>query len=246
MNTASFSALSAENKVACYIALVNALVPLVAVFGAYAIALWQQAAPACNPFTEGCTSISRAARSGDAIFWFRPLMMPLAPLILVYWVLQRNWLIALIGRRTRELDVILWLSVFSTLALVLYVNFLGSEGPFYNFMRRQGVMFYFGFTGIAQLLSLHVIYTHRQKIPVVLQRAIRWQWVAVVFQWVLGLASVAVSVLQLSNRSEANNVIEWWFALAMVSFYAVSVYLWRVAPPKWRIGRDSDAASQCH
>lgn len=228
-----FSHLPSTTRLACAIALINAVVPLLAVCGAYAIGLAQQVVPVCNPFIEGCTSISRAARSGDAIYWFRFWMMPLAPCILVYWYLQRHWLSALVGTYTRGIASVFWLNVFAAIALLLYVDFLGSDGPFYEFMRRQGVMFYFGLTAIAQLLSIHAIYRIWPTLPRTERRAVRVQWLIVVAQWVLGLASVANSAWQPPFKSEVNNVLEWWFALFMVSYYGASVWLWAARPPAW-------------
>ena len=46
-----------------------------------------------------------------------------------------------------------WLGIPVSLpAVLVYAGALGTEGEFYKWMRRYGVVFYFGFTGIAQLL----------------------------------------------------------------------------------------------
>jgi hypothetical protein len=125
------------------IAWLNFIIPMAAVWGAYAIALHQEMAVACVPFWEGCTSISRAARHGDALFWFRGFMMPLSMLLVIYWIFQYRWLEQLTGPRRRH-KVILALGMVSALMLVLYANYLGSQGEFYRFMRNIGVRFYFG------------------------------------------------------------------------------------------------------
>ncbi|HEY7884324.1 MAG TPA: hypothetical protein VIC08_05195 [Cellvibrionaceae bacterium] len=105
------------------IAWLNTLIPLLAVSVGYAIALWQQQAPECFVFTEGCTSISRAVRNGDSLFWFRGLMMPLTMLLVFYWVLQRRWLNQLAGT-TGRFNTLVILGVISAMALGLYTNYL--------------------------------------------------------------------------------------------------------------------------
>lgn len=213
-------------RIGRWLAIINCATPLIAVLGAYAIGLWQQVIPVCNPFLDGCLSISRAARTGDAIFWFRGLMLPLVPLFAAYWLMQVYWLKQLVGRHTRELTTILWLGLASAFALLLYVNFLGSEGDFYRFMRRQGVMFYFGLAGLAQLYSLYVLNKFKPDIDKALQRRLRWQWGFVIGQWVLGLSSVIATILLPEYEYQISNAIEWQFALLMVGFYGVSGFIW--------------------
>lgn len=213
-------------RIGFWLAVVNCVTPLIAVVGAYAIGLLQQVVPVCNPFLDGCLSISRAARTGDAIFWFRGLMLPLVPLFAAYWVMQVYWLRQLLGRHTWHLTTIYWLGLASSLALLLYVNFLGSEGDFYRFMRRQGVMFYFGFAGLAQLFSLYIISKFKPVIDKPLQRKLRWQWGFVGGQWLLGLLSVIATALRPQYEYQISNAIEWQFALLMVGFYGVSARIW--------------------
>ena len=76
------------------VAWLNVLIPLLAGAGAgaYIIAIAQGYETICNPFWSGCTSVSRAARLGDIIFWFYGLMMPLSCLLAIYCNFQRHWL----------------------------------------------------------------------------------------------------------------------------------------------------------
>lgn len=212
------------------IAWINFIVPMVAVVGAYSISLYQESVPACVPFWEGCTSISRAARHGDALFWFRGLMMPVSMLLVIYWIYQWHWLNQLAGRLRRH-RVILVLGIVSALALVLYANYLGSDGDFYRFMRRFGVTFYFALALLAQLLSLQSLHSMGAPLDARLLPGIRFQWVCVWAQWLLGLVSLWVSLTEPSYEYEAENIIEWNFALAMVAFHGASGWLWRTSPP---------------
>lgn len=208
------------------IAWLNTLVPFLAVAAGYAIALWQQQAPACVPFWEGCTSISRAVRNGDALFWFRGLMMPLTVLLAFYWILQRRWLNQ-ISARQGGFNSLVVLGTISALALGLYTNYLGSDGDFYRFMRRFGITFYFAFGLLGQLLSLRASHQVRNALPAPVRRWLRCQWVLVVWQWLLGLASLTISIVQPENKYEAHNIVEWHFALAMTGFYMFSAFIWK-------------------
>jgi len=207
----------------------NTLIPLLAVIVGYQIAIFQEVAEACLPLLEGCTSISRAVRNGDALFWFRLWMMPLSMLLVFYWVLQYRWLEGLLGSRRRH-RVILILGVISALALVLYVNFLGSQGAFYRFMRSFGVTFYFAFAGLAQLISLQSL----RSTPGVFTGTALWLlralWTLVIAQWMIGMMSLSITITQPVNKFALENIVEWNFALAMISFYALNAELWYRRP----------------
>lgn len=211
------------------VAWLNTLIPVLAVLVGYQIALYQQVAEACIPPLEGCTSISRAVRNGDALYWFRFWMMPLSMLLVFYWVLQFRWLEALLGPRHRH-RVILALGVISALALLLYANFLGSQGDVYRFMRRFGVTFYFAFALLAQLISMQSLHSVARPFSGAALRLVRTQWALVMAQWLMGLISLWVTIAQPSNQFALENIIEWNFALAMTGFYALSGEIWRRCP----------------
>jgi hypothetical protein len=207
----------------------NALIPLLAVFGAYGIAISQGYDAVCNPFWSGCTSISRAARYDDALFWFRGLMLPLSTLLVVYWIFQYQWLDRMVGRHWRHKAIVI-VGVISALALTLYANFLGSDGDFYRFMRRTGVTFYFGLAMLAQLLTVYSIHQHQLLLTASLKRLLRWQMFFISCQWIIGLLSLGITIFQPEYKYQANNILEWNFALMMTGFYAVSGIIWKDFP----------------
>lgn len=214
------------------VAWINFFVPLIAVIGAYSISIHQELQPACIPLWDGCTSISRAARYGDALFLFRGLMMPMAMLLVVFWIFQWRWLNQLAGVRKRH-HAILGLGIVSALALVLYANYLGSDGDFYRFMRTFGVTFYFAFALLAQLISLQSLFSLREALDPALRRPLRIQWILVCLQWGWGGFSLWVDATQTGEtRFEWQNIVEWNFAWAMTGFYAVSGWIWWHYPPR--------------
>ena len=211
------------------IAWLNTLIPLLAVVGGYQIAIYQQVAEACVPLFEGCTSVSRGVRNGDALFWFRGWMMPLSTLMVLYWILQYRWLNSVADSR-RSHSVILILGVISAIALVLYANFLGSQGDFYRFMRRFGVTFYFAFAALAQLLSLRSLRASGIEIPAGARPWLIGAWVVVTAQWCIGVGYLAITLAEAARQYQWENIVEWNFALAMVCFYGLSGELWHRCP----------------
>ena|SRR5690606_19506475 len=207
------------------IALLNALIPLLAAVGAYLIAIAQGYPERCVPLLEGCTSISAAARYSDGIFWFRGLMMPLSVLLAIYWVIQVRWL-NLYSSKQLQLKFILGLGIISALALILYVNFLGSHGSVYRFMRSFGVTFYFGFGMLAQLLSIHLLYQARALLPSPTRSLLSWQLLCVGAQWTIGLISLGFTLTQPAFKHQADNIVEWNFALGMIAFYGINALIW--------------------
>lgn len=212
-----------------WVAWLNALIPLLAVVGAYVIALAQGYSAVCVPLWDGCTSISRAARYGDAIFLFRGLMLPLASLLAIYWVLQQRWLNRIVGRHYRH-SIIMVLGILSAIALAIYTNFLGTEGDVYRFMRRFGVTFYFAFAMLAQLLSIYSLYNLRTSLTSTINRLVNIQFALVSLQWLIGLGSLVIIAAQPEYKDQANNIVEWNFALMMTLYYAVSARLWQQLP----------------
>ncbi len=150
-------------------------------------------------------------------------MLPYATLLAGYWLLCTAWLHRL-GGESRALVWIPVLGVVSALFLVLYATFLGSDGDFYRLMRRYGVIVYFAFNFLAQLLMaarLHGL----AALPFP-----RWVVQAKVAlcagMLVLGLVNVVGGVV-LADNDAFENVIEWNAALLMTAYYFMTWWAWR-------------------
>ncbi len=118
----------------------------------------------CRPFLDGCVSISRAARSGPGLIWFRFLMLPAVVLLVLTWLSVSSWLHVVSPSHNRLARAIVLLGVLGSLFLALYVVALGSEGDWYRWMRRYGVTIYFGGTALAQLLLVRVLWPQRNQL----------------------------------------------------------------------------------
>ena len=134
------------------LALLAGLLPMVAALAAMAVSVQQGLVPACNPFVEGCVSVSRAARHGLPNLIFQVLMVPGATLQALVWLLAARWLQPDQGRAERGVRLLAPLGVMAAVALVVYATFLGTEGPVYRWLRQYGTVVYFGFTCLCLLL----------------------------------------------------------------------------------------------
>jgi len=199
--------------------LLAALIPLVVTHLAWWLSVRDGLVPACNPYLDGCASISRAARQGLGNDVFRMGMLPCAALQALCWVLAAAWL----RRETlRAVATLPWLGVVAGVALALYGTFLGTDGPTYELMRRYGNVTYFGSTGLALLVLLRALPRDRGT-------AFRALLVIALVLLAIGLASVVVGYFVEAERTRDawRNVLEWHLALWLTAIYAVLAWTWR-------------------
>jgi hypothetical protein len=212
------------------LALAAGLVPAAAALIALALALHEGLVPACNPFVEGCVSISRAARHGVANHVFRALVLPAAVLQALAWLVQARALAQAAGadarRSARALAV---LGVAAGIALVLYGSFLGTEGAVYRWLRRYGTVVYFGGTCLAMLVLGRALQRLQARstlaLPRAHERALLVLFGAIVL---LGLGNAfagAWADAELQDRVE--NATEWWGGLGLTLAFVVLTDLWR-------------------
>lgn len=210
--------------------LVTGLAPLLTVFTCYAIAIETAGLPACNPFLDGCTSVSATGRHAPASFLFRAVMLPQAMLLAGYWLASLAWYRALrasLGQDTRPGAAIGWFGVTGALFLLPYVTFLGSEEPFYEFMRRYGIYLYFLLNVIAQIILA------ARTLPLVRElgfsRSVAVTRIQLALAWVpfaLGALNLVLKAT-LEDPDAAENRIEWIFALLMQLYFVLSYVSWR-------------------
>lgn len=199
------------------LALLCALLPVLASLLGWWISTAHGLIPACNPYLDGCTSISRASRHGVGNLLFKMLMLPAATLQALCWLAAAAW----IGRDGRHARATAWLGVAAALALVLYATFLGTDGRTYELLRRYGIYLYFGGTYLALLTMLRRLPrgapAHRPLLVVA--------WGCLAF----GLASVAARAAlgDPALRDRWENLLEWHVALWLTATFAVLAWAWR-------------------
>lgn len=208
--------------------LIAGLLPALAGLGAWWLSTRLGLVPECNPFLDGCVSVSRAARHDLPNHLFRALMLPAATLQAVVWLVCARWLRAALGPRP-GVRALAPLGVTAGVALVLYGTFLGTEGQVYRWLRQYGTVVYYGFTCICLLLAGGAVQrlatSGRLHLPRVLERAMQSLAITVVS---LGVGNAIVAALfddPLKDRIE--NVTEWWGSLLFVIGFVALAAMWR-------------------
>ena len=212
--------------------LVAGLVPAFAAVTALWLSFTLGLVPSCNPLLDGCVSISRAARHDLPNHVFRALVLPAAVLQALTWLLCASWLRRTGSDARAMLRVLPVLGVLAGMFLVLYGTFLGTEGEAYRWMRRYGVIFYFGFTYLCMLIVAGALWRlARDGKLTVTGRLDRWLVGLCAVTLVVGLAQPFVPPLldsaDLKNRLE--NILEWYAGLFFTLFFVALAWIWRRA-----------------
>ena len=229
------------------LALFVTFLPLFAVNAAYIISVNAELVPRCIPYLEGCTSISRAARQGEAVFLFRASMIVHAVLLLWYWRFAQCWLNNLradqgLSRGKRSAQLMCLLGVTGAIFLILYADYLGSSGEFYRFMRRYGVIFYFTFTPLAQLILVSQLYELKKSAPEIDIKIdiLRYQLGILLLILLLGIISLLLGYLY-GSSFERENIIEWNYSLLLTAYFGGSVLMWKNL--RWKLSFKANSQS---
>ena len=203
--------------------LLCALLPLLVSHVALWLSMRHGLIPACNPYLDGCVSISRAARHGPGNDLFRMVMLPTAALQVLCWLAAAQWLRGH-GASARWLP---WLGLVAGLSLALYATFLGSEGAIYQVMRRYGITVYFASTFVAWLTLLGRWSQHSPRPAGYLPSLV----VALGYMF-LGLSHLAVrfATTDPALRYRWENVLEWQLGLWLTAMFSLLAWTW------WREG----------
>jgi hypothetical protein len=200
-----------------------ALLPLVASHAAYLISASLDAVPWCLPHIEGCTSISRAARStGPAIVLYKSLILPYSVLVAVFWWHAAAWLREVRPERRKTVRALPVVGLVAALGTFSYTVVLGVDGELIGFIRRYAINIGFGFTVLADLLLAAAI-ANEPRVPEALRRTAVGICLAML---VLGLASIPLQFLTASHDA-AVNAIEWTYGVLMLCFFPVIGAAWR-------------------
>lgn len=200
-----------------------ALLPLVASHAAYLISAWLDAVPWCLPHIEGCTSISRAARStAAASVVYKGLLLPYCVVLVLFWGQAAAWLREVAPDRRRTQRALFPLGLVAALATALYTVALGVDGEFYQWVRRYAINVGFGLTVLGELLLTAAI-AREPRVPQVLRRAMVGLCLAML---TLGLASIPLQFLT-GSHGNALNAIEWDYGVLMLCFFPLIGAAWR-------------------
>ncbi|MEO1576596.1 MAG: hypothetical protein AAFU65_16745, partial [Pseudomonadota bacterium] len=172
--------------------------------------------PVCLTYLEGCTSISSTGRHGVGYVLFKLAMLPQAWLLFDFWSRYTAHLdpadaarATRVARRAGQVGAVF---------LVIYVLTLGADTPLYAVMRRYGVFVFFIGTFVAMCCMSH--WHWRRSAGAGSTRAFAALCAGMLL---LGLAEIPLGKFGLADN-QAENIIEWNFALLMQSWFFVA---WR-------------------
>jgi len=158
-------------------------------------------------------------------------MLPQSVLLALFWLFSAAWLRSLAeatGRTDRHAGrAIGALGIGGALCLILYVTFLGTTEPFYEFMRRFGVYLYFLLTVLAQLgLAVQVRPLALTLANDRLRLLANCQLGLAIVPFLMGILNLVLKSV-LADPGPAENVIEWLFALLMQAWFVLAWLTWR-------------------
>ena len=212
-----------------FVPLLAAALPLVAMFGALWIGIASETLPACFPPLDGSISISATGRKPPGSFLFRAVMLPHALLLSLLWYLTVLWLRSLDADLRRSTTTAILVSgLVGSLALIVYVTFLGTKEPLYEFMRRVGIYFAYLGTALAQLfVALALARISKALSDERLRKAARFLVAVCVVTFCLGILNSVLKVV-LEDADASENRIEWIASVLMQSYFFVLFLAWRL------------------
>ena len=202
--------------------------PLLASNGAYLLSAYEGFVPWCMPYIDGCTTISQAGRSGNTIFFYRAVVFPYSVLLILFWLYSTSWLELLHGHTTKIARIIFWLGLAGSIALLIYIDFLGTTGEMNRFMRRIGAMLYFTLTPLAQLLMLNQHYNILRKKPEASINPKVLQYQLIIILLMLIIAAISILLFVTDNITyEIENIVEWNFQLLLTLYFSGMIIIWK-------------------
>jgi hypothetical protein len=202
-----------------YVPLVTGFWPILAIHTTYLVSAYEGFAPWCFPYIDSCTSISATGRHGTAFFIFKGMMLPSAILLIVYWALTYEWLKQL-GDRQLLAATVSTIGMIGAILLIVYVVALGAAGDEFRLQRRIGVIVYFTFTYLAQLLLVWRIGKLRSNEPTRMLLLL-----ASYFLLATGLFTLLLDAT-IDNYDDYEDAFEWVLALVIHLFFLVTWKSW--------------------
>ncbi|MFV0275677.1 MAG: hypothetical protein ACK5HY_00595 [Parahaliea sp.] len=214
------------------VALWAALLPFLGIHLSYLVAASHGAVDWCLPYVDSCTSISATGRQPPASYLFRATLLPAAAVLFAYWWLNHAWLGVLLPC-SRARHWMLGLALVASLGLVAYVSVLGEAGEHWRRQRRIGVVLFFSFSYLCQLLLVAQL---RRAGPLApgLRRLVDSMLAVCVLLLLLGLATVAWDAWDERSYKAVEDAFEWNLSLLLQANVLLGYFLWRCVG--WELG----------
>ncbi|MDH5737812.1 MAG: hypothetical protein OEZ23_05845 [Gammaproteobacteria bacterium] len=201
--------------------LITGLLPIITVHLTYLVSAWEGYVPWCFVYIDSCASISATGRHGTAFYLFKGLMIPAAFCLMLYWRLTHRWLLGLGEQSQGVRRAIICIGIIGAVALILYTLALGAGTEYLRIQRRIGVIIYFTFTFLAQLLL-----SWRLGLLLKNDSTRRWQLTLCYGVLGIGISTLFLDIL-LPNYEDYEDAFEWIMALGIHCYFLVT----------WRTGR---------
>ena len=191
-----------------YHLLLVSIIPFIAIHLSFIVSVQNEYLTLCNPYIDGCYSISRVARQPSSIIIFKILMLVSAFSLFFLWprLFKSNYnkILIFIGR-------------IGPLFLIAYIVALGEEGFLYELMRRFGVFIFYIFTLISQwVFTLNVDLRKKRFINKIFLMNI------IVYLQILAFLVAIPFFLFIKNYSYIENIIEWWITLLITLWFFIN------------------------
>jgi hypothetical protein len=213
-----------------FLPLIAGLLPIIAIHLSLLIAIYAGVIESCMPYIDGCTSISATGRYAPASFLFRPAMIAEAVIMIAYWIFSIAWLQSMhrVAKKPAGVGVLTaGIGSAGAVFLMVYVTFLGTQEPVYEFMRRFGVYLYFACTIIAQIMLVARLLPLGDLLEnAVLTKIAKAKLSLTIVPFVLGILNLILKST-LEDADQEENIIEWIFALLMHCYFVLSYFAWR-------------------
>jgi len=183
----------------------------------------------CNPFINGCYSVSRVGRSYPAVLLFKPMMIITVILMIAYFFehyrIFKKFLLNKIF-----LNLILLSGLVSSFSLLVYIIFLGVEGSeIWRFMRRGGIFIYIISLIISQfLIALTYLEIKNDYQVIISSKIIDINFCYNVLLIISGIIIILITdIFNLTTSWYVKNIIQWNYFLLMNLFFLNTYFIWK-------------------
>lgn len=193
-----------------------ALTPLVGINVAYWLGAAHDHLPTCNPWLDGCTSISSTGRYPPGDMLFRVAMLSQAAWLMLTWFFAARWLREFQDHRHAD-RIVMTAGTVGAVALIAYVYYLKSNDPFYQVMKTWGIYFYFAGTALCQVIITAEMTPSRLR---------QFMLAVCITPFALGVLNFVQKVV-ITDINSIENRIEWIAALLMQLWFLGLFAAWR-------------------
>jgi hypothetical protein len=199
------------------IPLIVGILPIILIHSTFFISASEGFVPWCVPYWDSCTSISATGRHGTAFYLFKAVMIPAAILLMYYWILAARQLNKF-GHTGRVIPTI---GIIGAIFLIVYTLALGAVGDLFQLQRRIGIIIFFSFTYLTQLL-----FTYRVEKLAIADPTLPIQRGLCIAVLAIGLLTLVLDMV-LENYDDYEDAFEWGITLIIQSYFVVSHWSWR-------------------